>query len=304
MKTSARKQQRATGSARPPRAAVDATSTAPPRASARGPAFRQPSFRFAVAANTIAAESAFTRPDLLAVISLLVLLFGWLALSLTGERGREVRCAANLAVLGQATQDFAADHRDALPFAMAEPRQMTWDGLIAPYLPKRRVIARGLDAFFRCPSDTLPHARTRSYAMSAHDMHPENWPPGPANATGLGLMWGNESLNRLLTDAQRQAAANPDTLNWMKRSFVPQPARTVLLTELINPDNNLKGVNWAGVAGPAAQIEQLVHGRRSHGACCQYLMLDGRTEMLSPLATASGSEGGIWNIDKSRWNPI
>ena len=40
--------------------------------------------------------------------------------------------------------------------------------------------------------------------MSAHNMSLENWPPGPDNETGVGLVWDRNSMSRLLGEGGRR----------------------------------------------------------------------------------------------------
>lgn len=250
------------------------------------------------------AEQAFTRLDMMVVIGVVVVLSSWsvFILGRFGERGRIAQCAANLAVLGQAMQSFANEHEDALPPASIDQLGISWDAQIAPYLPESR-LKNGIDPLFRCPSDRLTHSRSaRSYAMSAHDMQPGNWPPGPDNATGVGLVWNKENTRRLLGDqAAAISATNTDIFDMVKRSLIPSPAETMVLTERINSDNNLKSTKMAAVSNPVQQFQQLINGKtRIHYGRFNYLMLDGHVELLSPLKTGA-SEGAydIWNISKS-----
>ena len=229
---------------------------------------------------------------------LLLLLFG---LGRIGERGRVIKCQANLMALGNAVQSFALEHSDALPPAVIETKQMVWDSQIVPYLPFN-LVKKGIDPVFKCPSDTLPHARARSYTMSGSNMRSENWPPGPDNATGVGLLWNQETISRLLGEGAVEAAGtNVDTLALVKRSCIPVPSATLVLTELINSENNLKGSRWASIESPGAQLEQLLHdnGRVHHGRY-NYLMLDGHVEFMSPLqAGDSYGNMNMWSIRKS-----
>lgn len=244
---------------------------------------------------------AFTRLDLaaaIAVILLLVTIFGSLCF---GERGRTAKCQANLKALGNAMQDFASEHSDALPPAIIDTRRMVWDAQIVSYLPYR-LVKGGIDPVFKCPSDALPHARARSYAMSGHDMLNENWPPGPDNATGVGLVWNQENISRLLGErAAKAAMTNADMLAMMKLSFIPSPAETMLLTEVINSGNNLKENRWAAIENPGQQLEQLLHDNTSvHHGRYNYLMMDGHVELMSPLQ-AGDTYGNMkmWRIRRS-----
>lgn len=247
------------------------------------------------------AERAFTRVDMLVLIGLVLLLSSWFGLGRIGERGRIAKCAANLAVLGQAMQSFGSDRGDALPPASIDPQRIAWDAQIAPYLPRNRV-KNGIEPLFLCPSDHLAHSRPRSYAMSAHDMRTENWPPGPDNATGVGLVWNEENIQRLLGEqAVTTAATNVDFLTMVKRSSISSPADTMVLTERINSGNNLKDTRMAAISSPGQQFEQLINDKtRIHYGRFNYLMLDGHVELLSPLKTgvASGTRN-IWSISKT-----
>jgi prepilin-type processing-associated H-X9-DG protein len=257
--------------------------------------------RAPLAPNAWHAERAFTRLDMMVLIGLVVLLLAWFGLGQFGERGRIAKCAANLKILGQAMQSFGNDHGDALPPASIDPQSITWDAQIAPYLPRNRV-KNGIEPSFQCPSDRLAHARARSYSMSAHDMQPGNWPPGPDNATGVGLVWNKANIQRLLGDgAVDTTATNTEILAMVKRSSIPSPADTMVLTEMINSGNNLKDAGMAAINNPGQQSGQLINDKtRIHYGRFNYLMLDGHVELLSPLKTgvASGARN-IWSISKT-----
>ncbi len=244
---------------------------------------------------------AFTRLDLVATMAVLLLLLAIFGMTFFGERGRTLKCQSNLKALGHAMQDFASEHSDALPPAIIDTKRIIWDSQIAPYLPFK-LVKGGIDPVFKCPSDALPHARTRSYAMSGHNMLNENWPPGADNATGVGLVWNQENISRLLGEATAKAAmTNTDMLAMMKRSFIHSPSDTMVLSELINSGNNLKEGRWAVIESPGQQLEQLLqNGTRVHRGRCNYLMLDGHVELLSPLQ-AGDTYGNmkIWRINKS-----
>lgn len=245
-------------------------------------------------------ERAFTRIDLVTVVLVLIMLTSWIGLANVGERGRIAKCAANLAVLGRATQSFADEHDDALPPAIIDTKRIIWDSQIASYLPLN-LVKGGIDPVFKCPSDALPHARTRSYAMSGHNMLNENWPPGPDNATGVGLVWNQENIPRLLgEEAAKTAITNTDMLAMMKRAFIRSPSDTLVLSELINSGNNLKEGRWAVIDSPGQQLDQLLHDNTIiHHGRYNYLMLDGHLELMSPLQ-AGGAYGNMkmWWISK------
>jgi prepilin-type processing-associated H-X9-DG protein len=248
-------------------------------------------------------QRAFTRLDLMAGMAVVLILIGWFGFSYLGEQGRIAKCAKNLALLGQLTQEYANDHAGSLPPASIESKQLAWDMQIAPYLAPSQV-KNGMDPYFLCPSDHLNRSRPRSYAMAAHDMTRENWPPGSDNETGVGLVWNNDSLKRLLGEkAITNVVANLDSLAMVKLSSISAPADTLLYTDLIHRDNELKGIKRAAVPSPGEQLEAFNgDGSRFHRGRFNYLMLDGHVEWLSPLQTGSsggydaGPHHGIWTI--------
>jgi prepilin-type processing-associated H-X9-DG protein len=252
-------------------------------------------------------KAAFTQVDLLATMVGVALLAAWFGFSHMGERGRIAGCTRNLRVLGEATQEFANDHGSALPPAGVELLQTTWDMQLSPYLkpslaksnspsdwrPLQQVVAPR----FLCPSDPILRGdHPRSYAMSAHNMEPINWPPGPANTTGVGLWWSNDKITALLGD--RSNSQNLEALMLVKFSWLPDPANTLLLTEYPYEDNRMGVMHRLTIAntteqsaGMANMPAQFHHGRFN------YLMADGHVESLTPLQTgAPGGDGGIWTI--------
>ena len=260
-------------------------------------------------------ERAFTRVDMLAVIVSLIVLAGWFGFNHSGERGRMARCSRNLQVLGEAMHSFANDHRGGLPPAGVEDPQTTWDQELLPYLAPQtgksnpplvgRNMLKAVAPRFFCPSDPIQRGeRPRSYAMSAHDMKPENWPPGPDNTTGVGLWWSKEGIQNLLgKEIAEQAGKNSDALAAVKLSFISDPAGTLLLTELAHRDNRLASVMQVRLSSVDDQLAAF-RGDLSHfhGGQFNYLMVDGHVESLSPFqplqAVKIGGSAGIWSINK------
>ena len=154
---------------------------------------------------------------------------------------------------------------------------------------------------FCCPSDSVKRDYPRTYVMSAHDMKPENWPPGRDSATGVGIWWSKQAVrNQLGDDADEEAATNRDVLPAVMLSDIPQPADTLLLTELVQRDNRLGGVSQVRIWTAEAQRAAFKgDSSRFHGGRFNYLMADGHVELLTPLQTGTTSGGaGIWSIRK------
>jgi prepilin-type processing-associated H-X9-DG protein len=253
-----------------------------------------------------AKSAAFSRVDLLTIIFLTVFLAGWYGFTHTGEPGRITRCAANLATLGRAMHSYADEHEDTLPPAeiWLQKESSGWDTKIIPYLAKGSLDADNFERFskvqrlFFCPSDPAPHNGVpRSYAMAANDMSPENWPPGPTSATGVGLWWdGNTTPPLLGVDAKN----NPDFLPGVKLSALPAPADTLLLTEFIDPQNFMGNIFQTTVQGVVQQLSFFKGDAANfHYGKFNYLMADGHVELLTPLQTGSpDNHAGIWTIMK------
>jgi prepilin-type processing-associated H-X9-DG protein len=240
-------------------------------------------------------ETAFTRVDLLVSIVLIAFLSVWFWTGFLGERGRTAKCASTLSTLGKAMQEFASDHADALPPASIDPPGLAWDTQIAPYLP-RKLVENGMDPMFVCPSDKVARSRPRSYAMPAYNMQPENWPPGADVSTGVGLIWNKNTIRELLDSASvEKVATNTDFLAMVKRQFILSPVNTMVLTEWMHPENNLKSTKMAAISGNGQQLELLINKKtRIHKGRFGYLMLDGHVELLSPLQASQ-----VWSISKS-----
>jgi len=256
----------------------------------------------------VGAMSAFSRVDLCAVVAVVTLLGGWLAVFYSGENGRSTRCAWNLSAMGKAMEHYADDHGDALPAAGINlgKTQVTWDTKLIPYLePKlaqsgsEQLFAR-VPQHFLCPSDRVSHKGTpRSYAMSGHDMRPDHWPPGDDSTTGVGLYWTKAKTSGLLGDTNA-ALQNPELLPALKRSALQDPANTILITELIDPMNLLGSLGSPTVSGASQQRRFLKENAGAfHVGRFNYLLADGHVELLSPLQTGSfDGTAGIWTLKK------
>ena len=250
-------------------------------------------------------SAAFTRVDLLVLVAVSALVFVWLACTGAGERVRAVRCSRNLAIIGRALQTFANDHRHCLPPAALVPLNLTWDTILRPYLRSETIVSnspyavrqlqRAVAPRFRCPSDSVLRERLRSYAMARHDMRPENWPPGPDNATGLGLWWGKPEMTRALENPGSSTPEDTaERLAMVKLDWLPAPADTLLVTEFIDSDNKLWNVNGSGVTSPDQQLKAFPGGMAGfHHGRFNYLLVDGHVEALTPLNSAVS---GIWTI--------
>jgi prepilin-type processing-associated H-X9-DG protein len=260
-------------------------------------------------ANEFPTPRAFSRVDLLAVIFTATLLVAGVVVTHVGAIGRQVRCASNLSALGKAMHEYANEHDDGLPAASINWRgkQSSWDLKLLPYLMPGLAKANSGEMFAQaprwivCPSDNSGNGTQghtpRSYAMPGNDMAANNWPPSSNSATGVGLDWNDGNVAALVG-----SDATPEKLPAVKFSIVTDPAHTALLTELIDPNNRMGGVQAASVWN-SAQQQSFFNANTNYDYCHRgefnYLMVDGHVERLSALQTGSlGSGAGIWSIRK------
>jgi len=269
---------------------------------------------------------AFSRVDLMVMVAVLALLSAWFVFTHSGERGRIVQCTHNLKVLGEAMFSYANDHGGSLPPVVIEEPLATWDIQLLPYLPqagqsqlaaakspgaKKQLEWSGTqkrsnwfktsnETLLVCPSDPTAQSDARSYAMPGHNMY--DWPPGPNNWTGVGLVWTKANMARLLDNPTNQSLdkGQLDSLAMVKLSWLPDPANTMMLTELINPHNNIGRLGRSWVMNAYIQrTDSLCDAPSFHFGKFNYLMTDGHVSLLAKGQT-DGTDGispNIWTIN-------
>ncbi|HEV2329992.1 MAG TPA: H-X9-DG-CTERM domain-containing protein [Verrucomicrobiae bacterium] len=259
-----------------------------------------------------AIHGSFTLWDLIAVLFVVVLLGVWFVFAHTGERGRIIRCTANLKVLGEVTQSFANDHNDGIPAATIDTTYMngggviSWDTQLAPYLEPRLAQAKSVyekslvwpagQHHLACPSDPIKRPNPRSYAMSWRRWL-YGWPPASEDKAGVGVTWNKATISRFLdSDLAQRAAKHPELLPRLQLSVISDPDQTMLFTELIQQPNMVGRIVCTQVGYVQAQKEAF-NGDSSHFhfGKFNYLMADGHVELLSGSKT-DGSDGKSHNI--------
>ena len=270
-------------------------------------------------------KQAFSRVDLMVMVAVLILLGAWFGFTHSGERGRIVQCTHNLKVLGEAMFSYANDHGDSLPPAVIEEPLTTWDIQLLPYLPqagqsqltaakspgakkqlewsgsKKRSnwFKRSNETLLVCPSDPAMSPNVRSYAMPAHDL--ADWPPGSNSWSGIGLVWTKANLAQVPGMSTNPVLGKDqlEALGTVKLSEIPDPANTLLLTELINPHNIIGALGRSWVMNASQQqADSNADPVHFHFGRFNYLMVDGHVELLSGLQTGGmgNPQGGIWTI--------
>jgi prepilin-type processing-associated H-X9-DG protein len=226
-------------------------------------------------------------------------------------------CARNLADIGVGMLQYAKDHTGNLPPGRIHygEHQQAWDSFLDAYLPRREEAESALV----CPADPFLQQKLtgkelrlnirrprRSYAMPAHNMLPNNWPPGPKNATGIGLDWTPAFAgdSKKVTTALMQRASDLSELEAVGLWMIPEPGDTLMLTEQI-ASNNIPGrAQFAVIRRPAQHVPaDGVSMESVHGGQFNYLRVDGHVELLSPRQTLGPggdpngmNPGGMWTI--------
>jgi prepilin-type processing-associated H-X9-DG protein len=261
--------------------------------------------------------AGFSRLDLLVLCYTIVMVFGLAALFLL-ETSRSVKtnhCTANLKLLHEAMMIYSENNANQLPYVMLKYNENTyssWDELTYPFVPggyktnsrgERTILA---DRILRCPSDTIGPPKgavgrsRRTYSMSWHRMNKENWPPGPANSTGVGLWWSDKP--RAGSEmAWTNTLSADEHIPSINLSMIPAPSTTLLLAEKARRENYLFHFMGAEIRGPDEHLDtHLISMRDYHQGRFNYLMVDGAVQKLLPEQSAGLPRGSgaknIWTI--------
>jgi prepilin-type processing-associated H-X9-DG protein len=255
-------------------------------------------------ATKLWAPGGYSRVDVFVAVSTAALFLLWLGITHSGERGRILRCADNLNVLGQAVQAYENDHAGGLPAASISlpATKISWDEQLFPYLQPQLAKSNGAAAKgelflaaaprFLCPSDTLARGgHPRTYAMA--ERNTVDWPPRGSDNTGVGVLWDRNAILKLLgNEAWEAAQLNPESLPKLKLSVLPAPARTLLLTEFVVPENMVGALSRTRVllSDQQSTIDEKI--RPFHFKKFNYLMADGHIELWTSLQSY-----GAWTIN-------
>lgn len=235
-------------------------------------------------------------------------------------------CAENLRALGVATSLYTQDNATRLPIGflhMDNRNIVTWDRLVGsfakgatsgPAATSRTATNSATGRLLRCPSDTLGPAtwaaryklERRTYAMPRHDMQMANWPPGPKNATGIGLYWKFDPNGKSQPPAHTYDTNKLGELASLKLSMIPEPLDTILLTEQSSSNNIVANSSGAVITRTADHTDATVlRPEDYHRSRFNYLMVGGQVELLLPTQTvgktgkageAIGGHKGMWTI--------
>lgn len=264
---------------------------------------------------------------LVAVLVVVVLMvLGFAGLKKGKQHSRDSACMTNLKQIGTAMNMYIMSSASRLPYAYVRYNNQdnhSWDAFLGGNLRSVWVSEKGGEAastnrlyepLLLCPQDTVAPAewaqkfrgQRRSYSMPRHDMRADNWPPGAANTTGVGL-WldfggkGEKKQDPKIYNYERTNQQAAVTL-----AMIMNPSATMFATEQLSPNNILGISSGAFITKTADHLAtNSIPAAQHHQGQFNYLMIDGHVELLTPEQTVGpkgkagtliGGHRGIWTI--------
>jgi prepilin-type processing-associated H-X9-DG protein len=285
--------------------------------------------------------------ELLVVIAIIAILAGLLlpALAKAKGKGHVAKCTANLKQIGTALGMYADEFDGRLPYAgiyLIISPAYSWDDLMSSYLGMRFTpaqlranflqIGRDMWPLMKCPADKVEldqgtppgslwvNGTKRTYSMPFHNMGSftiggqvataADWPPGPANRTGVGLHWTTSSSAipprwNTADPISGVSGTSPDPRHQpaIRESDIPAPTATMFMTELVHNYNGAGHASFAKIdrAFDHVQPGNNVTTNTFHNTRFNYLEVDGHVEhltMLQSLGTGNDirRQSGLWTI--------
>jgi prepilin-type N-terminal cleavage/methylation domain-containing protein len=224
---------------------------------------------------------AFTLVELLVVIAIISILAALLLPTLSKARQitQSIACGSNLRQVGIAFQDYASDHRGALPFAywvyLADNIELTWDDLLDHYLggnltdaQKKHYYSNVPKPLLVCPVDGVSHLRSYS-------------------ANGAGVDKGTMVPRYNVYPAPPVFRLGRD---------ITQPSGTILLLERPSDNQTLGNCSCCYALSPDQQESGI--GAPAHNGKWNYLYCDTHISTKFPFDTVGT---GTTALPKGEW---
>ena len=285
----------------------------------------------------------FTLIELFVTMATILILSGLLlpAVVKAKAKSKVAVCSSNLKQIGLAMEMYVQDNSDKLVFAgiyMDVSPAWSWDDMLARYLGRNLTetqirgnylqIGEGNWPIVACPSDKVKldtgpngllwrNGSKRTYSIPQHNMGnfpigrrlpaDNDWPPGPANGTGLGLQWfGNAAPPPRWNAAQdpwMRDGPNPCHEVALSQSALLDAAGTIEMTELVHNYNGAGHAAFAIIPAPNQHVQpgNGVTENSFHNGRFNYLMVDGHVSLLKPTQTLGRGtnltqQSGMWTI--------
>lgn len=295
-------------------------------------------------------REGFTLIELLVVIAIIAILAGLLLPSLASakKKGQTAVCSGNLKQWGIAMALYAGDMDDRVCYGtlrMNAATEWSWDDFLHSYMGAQYTTAEYNSYFpplvkvpksILCPADKLKlstaypsTAARRTYAMPMHNMgynlngvnpvFAQDWPPGPANRTGIGLCYDIDfppTIRAPYWTGPRPPTGTQGQQSYRLTTF-SDPTSVIFLSESIAADNvagdawfygwgQMWGAtdhywNWGGAAvvAPTTITRGIVE---HHVKGFNYQFVDGHLEFKRPEETLGPGITDLRRIT-GKWTP-
>ncbi len=228
-------------------------------------------------------QRGFTLIELLVVIAIIAILAAILfpVFGRARENARKISCLSNLKQIGLGILQYTQDYDDKLPMrdygSAPNAYIFSWRRTIYPYTKSAQI--------YSCPSNTFNATRADDSYQPGLDAAIA---AGQLPATGFPIIYRSYGANA--TDYNIGGRAPMEYGNAQPLAAMPDTARTVLITESKEGDNNIH------INESVARFESANDTFPGHLGQVNFLFVDGHAKSMKPSATAIPTN--MWNIEE------